>query len=826
MIRFVRLMVIPVTLASALSGIDSWESYSFDKALPVHGPEISAEAVSKRLVSHGIGIEDGDRLWLIKQTDLLLVLAENTFDEDARELLGAIEEYVTNIITSTHSVSQNEIREIADLFERLRLERDGMAIKSFDDTDWAHPLYSLDAFGISLLRDLHLISPRFFKLNFPRATDRRSHIHHIIPTISRMGYSKVSRVNIIAIALASTEELEQYGNLVDLLRAQYDDLLSGEGIDGSLTYAPMYLIEVFSDYSAESILGQFDILRNMLSNTALKELAISMGHLKPSDLFALEGFPKYMFELATRFGEFDAALAHIVKIAKSTDGITTISGMILEEISSIEGIRSLAERVEVAESQPARPGAVAVKGIPELIRVNLIAEFQFPPELQPLLLKAIQEALHTEAIHDPIEIRALRIEAIVNDSALRLACHPDRFSRSSGLCISMLALEFAKEFHVKILTYAGVGATYLAKYAISQDDLFWYRKFITTLYHLPQAMLGNRHDIIREVLSGSYGPSIEHIARCSLALTRAYKRFRGLLLISYDYFKFIVAPRTVSGFLPSGLLTELTSGAGSEQGGQSLMQWIMDNEATLVVSNRALHELMHTNAFLVVNHIYPFSEQPIFAAELDPIVVAIDRVARSRRFAQIAKALGSRKRLDHGSASRLLIHFETLGQVMFTALATGRTSRESSDAFLQVVNSFFNLLNIIDVEEAVPDNRVLFIFDNVLEQLAKERPTPFLVQSLRSIIDIQRILNIAKNLNKSGVIDRIVTNVGVYVHTFWLFKPEERLSQAFPIMSAILDRMSALQSVQIYSTVNERDTKPLIILNQQLEAVNQALDAH
>ena len=590
------------------------------------------EASMRRIINLGRAIDDPDVQWLMKQTDLMLVIVSSphwiTTLEMRQNFINVIEHFVLATISGPRGI---DIREAAMVFERYRLDFHSDDFYSDAGTDERYKDGDLSMFALSLAFDLERYAPTLPKLlsdpDFPLDAHRRviflslsSIFTRLPPQLSRFyrGYYKSQ------FTPHPTEYLEMLLHAFTKVEDQYTRLCQQSGVDVQYTYRPMvYLgrLRGLYEWEAERLI-ESEILP-MIEDPQTMDFAISVGrcfdfalrhHPHPSEsrFHSLGDHPARSLRplnglVARWFGE-DADMicdelitqgfprdSHFVAVPTPSTDLADANPPIPMEFADTRTIR-VTRLVEV----------VAVLGVPEIRDV-----FQ--------------------AIDGPESMS--KFERIVWDELNQL--------NREGVRMERLAYNLSRYLGIRILQYPMMRERYFNH--LSEEQFEEFRRIISCMAHLAP-LIGNQYalDRLRDNMEIEVMTFIRHalehpdeialISRGLQALTRSYKQFQQ------DPIRPVSRSRTVVGFLPAYLvfgrsdfrssspMDRAAFGNFNAQKFREGLEWVIGHECAFA-SRESLTRLVTRDLFCLeqpMGIVLEFLSFPAF----EEMVLAIDRIFR------------------------------------------------------------------------------------------------------------------------------------------------------------------------------------------------------
>ena len=583
-----------------------------------------AEQSMRRIIRLGCCIDDAEVQWLMKQTDLVLVLVWNGAWEapleERQNLIRVIERFVSCAIRGPLGV---DIREAAEVFSRYRLEFVSNYVNTRDFIRVFGPGTNnrdLSRFALFLAFDLEQHAPSLPTLlsdpDFPLDSDRR----HLFASLScirtrlRLDVDSHALVSIF-LKIESREYWEMLLDVCSKVEDRYIWLCQETGVDVAYTYRPIHLLRSISwgvDINEDYRLVQSVILP-FVNDPQIIEFAATVGQCLD---FALRHHP---------FGSIDESLHSLVQRLWGTevpnvDGATTCRQLMMKGLRWVGFHRPLYE-YEDAPSQLVDDGFVLT---------------DFRDSNPPIPMNNADTT--TIRVSRLVEVVALRVPEI--REVFQLIDSPTFMSKFERILlnelnredvrIDRLAYDLTRFLGIRILHLPMMREQYLS--SLSEEQFEGLRSLISCMGDLEPVVVGARYKAIDYITYALNHPNeIELMSRGIQALTRLYKKFQADPIRSDSAARF----RTMAGFLPAYIVfgdsIRLPVFNGVDEDDlyilkfRQMLQWVIDHEGEFAYL-ACLRKLVSTHWGEPMSMIAEFHGGRF--PEFDEMSFALDRVLR------------------------------------------------------------------------------------------------------------------------------------------------------------------------------------------------------
>ena len=571
-----------------------------------------AEASMRRIINLGHAIDDPDVQWLMKQTDLMLVIVSNpqwvNSLETRQNLINVIEHFVLATISGPRGI---DIKEAAAVFERHRLHFHGE-----DLFDGKYSGGCLSHFALKLAFDLERYAPNLPTLlsdpDFPLDADQRvifaslsSVVKRLSPQDSRFHRSfymdpKTNRRH-------PTEYLEMLLDVYTKVEDEYTRLCQQSGVDVQYTYRPMLHLR------------RFMVDRKL----ALSEI-LSMIDDPPT------------IEFATRVGRcLDFALRHHAHpFASEFDSLVAIASRVVEDPEVICG-QLMTRRF---------PKYPHLRAVPTPSAEITDANAPIPMEFADSRTIRVTRLVEVFAVRVP-EIRDV-FRSIDNAASMskfeRILWDELKQYSHQGARIERLAYGLTRFIGIRILHLPTIRERYFNY--LSEEQFEGFRRIVSCMAHLAP-MIGSEYvldqgpydaeiEIRPYILYALQHPDeIALMSRGLQALLRLYKQFQR------DPISSVARHRTVVGFLPAYIVfgrSDFRFFSGMDRSRDHFhaqkfregLEWVIGHECAFA-SPASLTRLVAGDLFRVehpMGIVLEFLGGPFH--EFDEMVFALDRMFR------------------------------------------------------------------------------------------------------------------------------------------------------------------------------------------------------
>ena len=571
-----------------------------------------AEAAMRRIIGLGHSTEDPDVQWLMKQTDLLLIVVSSPHwratVEERQNLINVIERFVSEAISGPLGV---DIRDAAAVFEGYSI-----GFHSFNRDDERYISRGLSEFALSLAQALANNAPGLPSLlsdpDFPLDAHRRMLLASIAsikrrltgsPPWSFLGHIYKSHVTGIP---SPIEYLEMVLDVYTKVEDRYTQLCQETGVDVQHTYRPMKYLRNSWGYDIEEgtrlihsvILPMIDDARTIeFATTVGRCLDFAMRHHSVAlSIHSLDDLARYFF---ARHSDLDPQ---------------TICDQLMTKGFARDQDGSLI------------PAPLVDDGRPVLTDFS-DANPPIPMEFADALTIRVTRLVEVVALEVP-EIREVfgMIDGPTSMSKFELILWAHLNPLKLGDAgIGHLVYYLARLLRIPILQLPMMRETYFNSLSLEQFEKF--KRILSCMARL-EPLVGREGALAHIHHALQHPDQIDLMSRGLQALTRLYKKFQQDPLRSGSMSR----QRTVVGFLPAYLVFDRSDDSRGDFNAQKFragLEWVIGHELA-VTSPASLTRLVAGDLFRL--------EQPMGIVleflgggafnDFDEMVFALDRIFR------------------------------------------------------------------------------------------------------------------------------------------------------------------------------------------------------